>query len=67
MEKEKILEIEDKIRLIEEEHRILDAKIKILQGAKYITQRQDEELKALKYEKLKKKKELIKLRGLLGK
>ncbi|MCX7943796.1 MAG: hypothetical protein N2746_04740 [Deltaproteobacteria bacterium] len=65
MEKIKIEDIKSKVKLIEEEHRILDEKIKMLQCFKYLTQSQDEELKRLKYEKLKKKKELFKLKELL--
>jgi len=67
MEKVKVSELESLLQTIEEEHRILDEQIKIIQGAKYISQQQDEELKRLKYEKLRKKKELFRLRGLLKK
>lgn len=65
MDKVKIEEIKKRIQIVEEEHRILDEKIKLLQSNKFISQKMDEDLKKMKYEKLKKKKELFRLYELL--
>jgi|GEM_PF-1926228 len=58
--------IKSQIEQLEEEHRLLDEKIRLLQTSKYLTQEQQDEIKRLKLEKLQKKQRLYKLKGLLG-
>ncbi len=64
MEKNKL---QEELVKIEEEHRLLDEKIRMLQKNKYFTKSEEEEMKKLKFEKLRKKQEIYKLKGLLSK
>jgi hypothetical protein len=66
MQNSEKLNLKSQIEQLEQEHRLLDERIRLLQTGKYLPQEQQEELKRLKLEKLKKKQRLYRLKGLLA-
>jgi hypothetical protein len=66
MQNSEKLNLKSQIEQLEQEHRLLDERIRLLQAGKYLPQEQQEELKRLKLEKLKKKQRLYRLKGLLA-